>query len=263
MTSNSWLLAAFLTGLFSVGHCLPMCGGLVTLLAQGVAGKSFAARLLLVLSFSIGRVAMYTLLGLGLGAMVQTIVVGSGWQLLAAALRLLSGLLLILMGLYVARFWFGLTKLERLGAKLWPRLQPTLQKLRAIHHPGQALFAGAIWGLLPCGLVYSALATAATRADANEAALFMTAFGLGTLPALTMAGLAATPRSKPLPAAFRLSAGLLMMGLGVWVSIMSLQMLQGDGQHHHHHQQDVPVEQTGTDASDPHQAHQHQHPTAA
>jgi len=103
------------------------------------------------------------------------------------------------------------------------------------------LAAGAIWGLLPCGLVYSALATAATRADAYEAATFMMAFGFGTLPALTMAGLATAPRSKPMPAAFRLTAGLLLLALGAWVCLMSLQGLTGlqDGtdphQHHHEH----------------------------
>lgn len=243
MNETSWLLAALLSGLFSVGHCLPMCGGFVSLLAQGVAAKPWWQRAVLVLCFSVGRVAVYTVLGLGLGVLIQTAVVGSGWQLLATVLRLVSGVLLILMGLYVARFWFGLTKLERLGARLWPRLQPLMQKLRSIRHPGQALAAGALWGLLPCGLVYSALATAATRADANEAALFMMAFGLGTLPALTAAGLAASPRLKPLPAVFRLSAGLLLMVLGVWVCLMSLQSLQ-----------------PGTD---PHQHHQHQHEPAS
>ncbi len=240
MSDAGWLLAALLTGIFSAGHCLPMCGGFVTLLAQGVAGKSGFERFVLVLGFSVGRVAVYTLLGLGLGVMVQVVVVGSGWQTFAVALRLLSGVLLILMGLYVARFWFGLTRLERLGAKLWPRLQPMMQALRTIHHPGQAIAAGAIWGLLPCGLVYSALATAATRADAYESAMFMMAFGFGTLPALTMAGLAASPRSKPMPNGFRLVAGLLLIALGVWVCLMSLQSLQavqdGTDPHQHHHQ---------------------------
>ncbi|MFN4289855.1 MAG: sulfite exporter TauE/SafE family protein [Permianibacter sp.] len=237
MTDTSWLLAAALSGLFSAGHCLPMCGGFVTLLAQSVASQPFWQRAVLVLGFSVGRVATYTLLGLGLGAIVQAAVLGSGWQWLAVILRLLSGLLLILMGLYVARFWFGLTRLERLGARLWPKLQPALQTLRSIRHPGQALAAGAIWGLLPCGLVYSALATAATRADANEAALFMTAFGLGTLPALTAAGLLSSGRSKPLPPALRVGAGLALIGLGLWIAAMSLQGLPGNAdphQHHHH-----------------------------
>lgn len=236
MTETSWLLAALLSGLFSAGHCLPMCGGFVTLLAQSVSAKPLLQRIVLVLGFSVGRVATYTVLGFGLGALVQTAVVGSGWQTLAVVLRLMSGVLLVLMGLYVARFWFGLTKLERLGAGLWPRLQPALQKLRAIRHPGQALAAGALWGLLPCGLVYSALATAATRADASEAALFMMAFGLGTLPALTVAGLLAAPQRKPMPAVFRLGAGLLLIGLGIWVCLMSLQGLQAKADPHQHHQ---------------------------
>lgn len=236
---TSWLVAALLSGLFSVGHCLPMCGGLVTLLAQGVASKPFGQRLMLVLALSIGRVATYTALGLGLGAVVQAAVMGSGWQTLAELLRLLSGVLLILMGLYVGRFWFGLSKLERIGARLWPRLQPAMQQLRALRHPGQALAAGALWGLLPCGLVYSALATAAARADANEAAMFMLMFGLGTLPVLTMTGLMASPRTRPLPAALRLAAGLALIALGIWVSLMSLDSMQA--------------------VADPHQDHSHHH----
>ena len=235
MTETSWLLAALLSGFFSVGHCLPMCGGLVAVLAQGISTQPLWQRLLLLISLSIGRIAVYTLLGLGLGAMLQAAVVGTGWQLAANLLRLLSGLLLIAMGLYVGRFWFGLTRLERLGARLWPNLQPALQRLRSIRHPGQAMAAGAIWGLLPCGLVYSALVIAASRADAYESGLFMMAFGLGTLPVLTAAGLMASPGQRPLPAPLRLAAAVLLMALGLWVAALSLQSLVGTDPHQGHH----------------------------
>lgn len=236
MTETAWLLAAVLAGLFSVGHCLPMCGGLVTLLAQGVAAKPFLQRLVLVLSLSIGRIATYTLLGLGLGALLQLTVIGSEWLWLADGLRLLSGLMLMLMGLYVGRFWFGLNRLERLGARLWPRLQPILQRLRSIRHPGQAMLAGAIWGLLPCGLVYSALTIAASRADAYESGLFMAAFGLGTLPVLTATGLLMSPRAPRLPATLRILAAVFLLALGTWVCWLAAQSLVGSDPHQHHAQ---------------------------
>src|SRR5690606_8491835 len=103
-------------------------------------------------------------------------------------LRWFAGLMLIAMGLYLASWWSGLTKLEAVGAHLWKHLQPFSQRLLPVRTPGQALLLGGIWGWLPCGLVYSALAWSASAASIGEAALLMTFFGLGTLPAVLATG---------------------------------------------------------------------------
>jgi len=81
----------------------------------------------------------------------------------------------------------------------------------------QSYAAGAVWGWLPCGLVYGALAAAAASGDPARGAIGMAAFGLGTLPCLLAAGAAASRLRAWLSArAFRLAAGGLVLGFGVW-----------------------------------------------
>jgi hypothetical protein len=75
--------------------------------------------------------------------------------------------------------------------------------------------AGFIWGWLPCGLVYSTLTWSVASGSASQGALIMLAFGLGTLPALLSAGMAA----KRLAAwvqkkTVRLLSGLLLIAFG-------------------------------------------------
>ena len=81
----------------------------------------------------------------------------------------------------------------------------------------QAFPLGLLWGWLPCGLVYSALATAMTSGSAWHGAGMMLSFGLGTLPNLLLAGLLSTRlqeyAARPI---IRLSAGLLVMAFGIW-----------------------------------------------
>ena len=71
------------------------------------------------------------------------------------------------------------------------KLEPYGRQLLPVKKPIQALAVGAIWGWLPCGLVYSALVWSLASGGAWQGAAFMTAFGLGTLPALLLMGVAA------------------------------------------------------------------------
>lgn len=182
MTEPTSLLAALLVGLMSSSHCLAMCGGI----GATLGAASGRPQPLLALAYNLGRVACYALLGLiagalvlGLGALLQ-----DQLPLLGRGLRSLAALLVIAMGLYVAGWWYGLTRLERLGSGLWRRLQPQVSRLLPARTPAAALALGALWGLLPCGLVYSSLSWAATSGEPLRAALLMGAFGLGTLPAM-------------------------------------------------------------------------------
>jgi sulfite exporter TauE/SafE len=47
---------------------------------------------------------------------------------------------------------------------------------------------GSLWGTLPCGLVYAAVALALSAGSAAAGGALMLAFGLGTLPTLLLAG---------------------------------------------------------------------------
>lgn len=214
MLETNWL-ALFLVGLLGGGHCVGMCGGIVTALSFGLPTSQ--ARWPYLLCYNIGRVGSYTLIGALLGALA-----GGGLSLLALhplqmGLYLLANLMLIGMGLYLAGISAVIGKVERLGAPLWRRIQPRLAQLLPIRSPSQALLVGALWGWMPCGLVYSASLSALATGKAGSGALVMLAFGLGTLPNLLAMGVfAARLKSLLQKRPVRLAAGLAVICVAVF-----------------------------------------------
>lgn len=207
------LLSALLLGMLGGGHCIGMCGGLMGALTLAIPPEQRQRRLRLLLAYNLGRIASYALAGLLLG--------GAGWALAsgpaASVLRAIAGSLLVVMGLYLAGWWSGLTRIESLGRLLWRRLEPLARRLLPVGNARRALLLGAIWGWLPCGLVYSTLLWAASQGDALRSAVLMLAFGLGTLPVLLATGLAAERLTALLRRrGIRIAGGLLVILFGLW-----------------------------------------------
>ncbi|WP_428818684.1 sulfite exporter TauE/SafE family protein [Microbulbifer sp. MCCC 1A16149] len=207
------LAAALAIGFFGSSHCVGMCGGISGALGLAVPGQKPAWPRLI--GYSTGRVASYTLMGLlvgVLGAYLATDIASS-----LAPLRVVAGLMLIAMALYLADWWRGLVWLERGGAVLWRTVQPLSRRLLPVNSTPQAIALGALWGWLPCGLVYSALAFALAQGSGEQAALAMLAFGLGTVPAVLATGAAAARLrilvQKP---GVRLGMALLVLVFGLW-----------------------------------------------
>ena len=199
-------LSAFLLGLISAGHCLGMCGGLM--LAAGFASRST----LLTLAYNAGRLTTYLLLG---------IVFGFSSSLLPAQtlpiLKFLSALLLLLSALYFLGKSQLLTRFEQIGLPLWRVIQPHTQRLLPITSVGPAYCIGLAWGLIPCGLVYTALAFSLASGQLISTTLRMLCFGLGTLPMMLTVSIISTPVNSLLrQAACRyLVAALLAISAGV------------------------------------------------
>lgn len=216
-------------GLLGGGHCVGMCGGIMGALTFAIPESAHTRRFNLLFHYNIGRIGSYTFMGLLLGLL-------GGFTGTAGntALRLLAGVLLIAMGLYLAGWWRGLTYVERLGGGLWRYLQPLGKRLMPVKSAPQALLLGTIWGWLPCGLVYSALAYAASQANGPAAAGVMLAFGLGTLPVVMASGLFAE-RLKALiqKQQIRSVFAILIMVFGGWTLWGSLQHA-GHGDHAGH-----------------------------
>lgn len=207
------LLSALILGLLGGGHCLGMCGGLMGALSLAIPAERRHQRLRLLVAYNVGRILSYTAAGLLLGL--------AGWALasgpLATVLRSIAGLLLIAMGLYLAGWWSGLTRIEALGRGLWRRLQPITRRFMPVTSLPRALLLGGLWGWLPCGLVYSTLLWAASQGDALHSAALMFAFGLGTLPVLLATGLAAERLVGLLRRrGVRVAGGLLVILFGLW-----------------------------------------------
>lgn len=235
MTEPLSLGAALLLGLLGSSHCIGMCGGIGA--ALGAAGDS---RWSLALLYHLGRIGSYTLLGALLGLLAQ---LGAGalqpvLPVAGAILRTLAALLVIAMGLYVAGWWLGVTRLEALGGRLWRRVQPLTRRLLPPRNGAAAIALGALWGLLPCGLIYSSLAWAAASGDALQSASRMAAFGLGTLPAMAAATLGGQQLQRHLQRpSLRKIAGVVLIGFGVLAltQVWAHTMPSEDGTHAHHH----------------------------
>lgn len=180
------LLAAMaLLGLASGVHCVGMCGGIVAAFSTFSAEKLKAPRREWPrqLAFNLGRITSYGAAGAAAGSLGYA----AGAAPAQDALYVLANVVLVLAGLHLAGFG-RLLSLERLGLPLWRRLQPLAARASS---RGNAYVAGALWGWLPCGLVYGALAVAALAGSPSQGAAAMLAFGLGTAPWLLAAGLAA------------------------------------------------------------------------
>jgi sulfite exporter TauE/SafE len=175
LTEFAQLGSAFALGLAGAGHCLGMCGGIAAALNLGGQRKPSVT-----VAYHGGRIASYTLLGGLLGLAAGSVDIAA-WGL---ALRYLAGLLLIGMGLYIADWWRGMMHLERLGARLWQPVQKLSGRWLPVRRWPQGFALGLCWGLMPCGLIYSSLAWAATAQSAAASATMMFFFGLGTLPAM-------------------------------------------------------------------------------
>lgn len=182
--------AAFVFGLLGGAHCIGMCGGIMSALSFAVPPSMRSPARLggLLLGYNLGRIASYMVAG-ALAAALGTLL-----SLTAPARLVLQGfaaVMLILMALYIADWWKGLLRVEAVGKRLWRHLEPIGRRLMPVVRVPQAMALGAVWGWLPCGLVYSMLAWSLAMADPLYGALLMGAFGLGTLPALLATGLAA------------------------------------------------------------------------
>ena len=216
---------ALLIGLFGSGHCLAMCGGIAC--APAMASKERAA-IQPILLFNGGRILGYTLIGVLAGIIGHSL--GEVTEI-GKALRIVAGLLLIGMGLYVAGWWAGVAHIEKLGAGIWARLSPSAQKLRQSENPLAPIGLGVLWGWLPCGLVYSALTWALSSAEPVKAGLLMFFFGLGTLPSMLSAGLFSYHFRQFLARAdVRKAAGILLILMGLWTfPFIGMGLLGGHG----------------------------------
>lgn len=188
------LLAALLIGFLGSGHCLVMCGGIVGALQLAMPAQTPAKKLLLQLVLSAGRLTTYALFGATVGYAGVSAMQLAGASMLW--LRLVAGILLLMMALYISRIWFGLLVLEKGGRVLWQYVQPVSRRFLPLDSPAKAYAYGLCWGALPCGLVYSALGWSLASGGAGSGAALMLAFGVGTMPAILLTGSAAQLMNK-------------------------------------------------------------------
>ena len=231
------LTAALVAGVLGSAHCLGMCAGISGLYAVNASARAATSQLPMALTYNLGRLLSYAVLGAAVGLFGGTVV--QAIPRLAGPVRLVSGAVIVLIGLQIAFNWRILQPLEAMGAVVWQKVSPAAKGLLPVTTAPRALALGLLWGLLPCGLVYSMLLIAATSADAADGSLIMLAFGIGTTPAMVMTGIGALQLSRLMSRRnTRLGAGLLIVIVGVLTLAMPVSRLFDAGESGHmHHQQ--------------------------
>lgn len=213
-------LTAFIIGLMGGVHCIGMCGGIVSALSFSQSQLPNQTRLSvfsLLLSYNLGRLFSYIIAGALMGGIGWLAIHWLDMRQLQLLLQFLAGLFMLLLGLYLSGWWPILLHLEKLGGRVWNKLEPIGRKFIPVTGPTQAVILGLIWGWLPCGLVYSVLVWSVSAGGFVEGGLLMLSFGLGTLPNLLAMGLFANRLRSWLHHVWvRQLAGSMVMLFGVW-----------------------------------------------
>jgi uncharacterized protein len=170
------IMAALLMGVLGSFHCVGMCGPLV--ISLPLNNNSKRAKFFGAVLYNAGRVVTYAVFGLLFGLLGRSFALFGFQQWLSVIL----GVLIIVFVILPKRA----ASFEKPGVVFW-----LMEKLRSrlgnlFREKNQASFftMGMLNGLLPCGLVYMAVAGAVATGDIAGSVLFMTFFGLGTLPVM-------------------------------------------------------------------------------
>jgi len=217
------LLPVFVTGLAGSVHCAGMCGGIVSALSAAQPARVIpVARAVMpgavgrVLAYNAGRIGSYMLAGAVVGGLAGSLVQITHLAALQSVFHWMASLMLAALGLHLMGAWRGLAVLEARGHTLWDHVTPVLKPLLPMDSLSKAFTLGALWGCLPCGMIYSLLLTALLGGSAVGGAAVMLAFGLGTLPVLFGLGVAgAGLRAASHRVGVRRACGLLVLSFGV------------------------------------------------
>lgn len=173
--NSTTLITALSLGLLGSFHCVGMCGPIA--LALPVNQLRPLAKFISVLFYNLGRALTYGIFGLLFGLLGQGLFMGGFQQLVSVSL----GSLILLSVIYSYLFHKGLFQWKTLNGFVL-RLKSGFSILFKHRSAGAMLLIGLLNGLLPCGLVYVAIAGAIASGNFLEGASFMFVFGLGTLP---------------------------------------------------------------------------------
>ncbi len=180
---SALIITALLLGLGTSLHCIGMCGPIA--LSLGLKAENVLKFTTKNLTYQLGRVTTYSLLGLIIG------VLGKGISLVGFQqyLTIIAGVLMIAMVLIPRNLSQGNSRFSFLNKALI-KLKTTLGEFIRKRNYSSLFTTGMLNGLLPCGPVYIALTGSLVAGSLAGSALFMALFGLGTIPLMFLTVLA-------------------------------------------------------------------------
>ncbi len=204
MDQALWI-SALSIGFLGSAHCVAMCGPLA--LALPVSRKSKLHSSIGILVYHIGKLTMYVLLGLIFGSLGKGLVLAGMQQ----RVSIIAGILILIAVLIPSLKHKNNAVIGFIYRRILNPVQAEMAKLLKQHRLPALLLIGFFNGLLPCGLIYLALMGALSTGSLPQGALFMLAFGLGTIPALASLQLASQLTQSKIPAKIRSIFPILMI----------------------------------------------------
>ncbi len=168
---------AFTLGLLGSFHCIGMCGPIA--LALPVGGNSISKRIVAAFTYNSGRILTYSLFGILFGIIGRTFAL-AGWL---QGFSITIGVLIVLSILLPGMLSSG-NKITGFAYSFTSRVKSGMKNFFQQRSFSSFFFIGMLNGLLPCGLVYLAVAGASATSGPLEGATYMALFGVGTLPVM-------------------------------------------------------------------------------
>ncbi|GAA7232566.1 sulfite exporter TauE/SafE family protein [Helicobacter pylori] len=228
MTHNLSFLGMFLVALsMSLGHCVGMCGGIVSAFSQIKFSKvtSFSYQLTCHALYNVGRISTYMFLGAIVAGLGHSLSVSMGFR---GVLLMSMGVVLILLALLGAR-------MEKLSFQT-PFISFLMKKTLQSQNILGLYFLGVLNGFLPCMMVYSFLASVILSHSAFMGAMLGLSFGLGTSVPLFLMGIFLSKISISYRKFFNLLSKGLMGVFGLYVLYMGIMLINHQTPHAMHYQ---------------------------
>ncbi len=211
------LISAMVLGLMGSFHCLGMCGPIV--LALPLHGNTVGQKIYGGVLYNLGRTVTYGTMGALFG------LVGQGLQLVGfqQVVSVIMGAAMIVSVMF-PKIFRNQYSLEQSAFRWIGKLKKTIVKMFSIRSFQSLFFIGLLNGLLPCGLVYIAIAGAIATGSVTMGAGYMVVFGIGTLPLLLLLGVAGNVLSHNIRRRINSLIPILVVVVGIFFVLRGLNL---------------------------------------
>ena len=211
------LFSALFFGLISSLHCIGMCGPIAMMIP--VDHKNPTKKALQILTYHLGRLTAYALLGLAFGLLGKGLFIAGFQQNISIAVGVLMIIIAIVPEKVFARYNFS-KPIYKVISSIKSSLGNQFKRKTF-----DALFSiGFLNGLLPCGLVYAALFGAIAMQNEVLGVAYMLLYGIGTIPLMSIVVYASGFMSVPLRSILQRIIPIITIGIGILFILRGLSL---------------------------------------
>ena len=211
------LISALVLGLMGSFHCAGMCGPIA--IALPLHGNTIPQKIFGGTLYNIGRTITYGIMGAIFGLLGQGVEM-IGFQ---QKISVIMGVLMIVSVLFPALFK-NQYRMDKSWFSLVGKLKKSIRKMFSIRSFSSLFFIGLLNGLLPCGLVYMAIAGAIGTGEVLLGSLYMVLFGLGTIPMMLSISLAGNVMSLAIRNKINKLIPVLVIVVGIFFILRGLSL---------------------------------------